>query len=436
MIRLWPRSLLGRNLALLAMLILLSQALLIGTFAVFVQRPKIDDAASLVAAQIMLTDRLLSTFTDEERRRALRQMDSVPDAEMAASGIRLQPPSGYRMRRFFARLQARLPPDALVRWESGANHRLWVRLHAGAQAVWVPLPMTPAVDTSLPWSIICLLLSLAALPTLGAYLIQRRVQRPLESLARAAKTVESGAWPDPVPVEGPLELTTVAEAFNRMVRGLAGMEAARAEMLAGISHDIRTPLTKLRMAIAAPEAFDAPAASAERFVEEIDAIVQQFIDFARGSQNEAAVPGDINALIEQLAADYAGLGHPFELALQPLPRLAYRPVAMQRALMNLMQNAMIHGRTGLSVSTHEEAGFAVIAVADRGPGVAEPILPFIKQPFRRGDDAAGAKTGTGLGLAIADRIVREHGGRLDLAGRPGGGLAATLRLPASGQIAP
>jgi two-component system osmolarity sensor histidine kinase EnvZ len=436
MMRLWPRSLLGRNVLLLSILILAGEALLIGTFAAFVQKPRIDDAASLVASQIMLANRLLNAFPENERRQTLRQMQSVPDAAMAASGIRLRLATGYRMHRFFADLEARLPHDALVRWESGANHRLWVRLPVGAEAVWIPLPMTPAVDTSLSWSLVCLLLTLAALPALGAWLIQRRVQRPLQRLAQAAKSIESGVWPEAVPIEGALELSTVAEAFNRMTRSLSEMEAARAEMLAGISHDIRTPLTKLRMAIAAPESFDAPLASAERYVEEIDAIVQQFIDFARGSGNEAAAPGDINRLIEQLAGDYAGLGHPFALTLGALPPLAYRPVGMQRLLMNLMQNATVHGRVGLSIDTREEAGCAVITVADRGPGVDDAALRLIKQPFRRGagadhNDVGHAKAGSGLGLAIAERIVRDHGGRLDLTRRPGGGLAATIRLPAA-----
>jgi two-component system osmolarity sensor histidine kinase EnvZ len=231
-----------------------------------------------------------------------------------------------------------------------------------------------------------------------------------------------------VSLEGPTELRTVAGAFNDMLTSLKDMEETRAEMLAGISHDIRTPLTKLHMAVAAPESFEAPGASAQRFVAEIDAIVQQFIDFARGWDSEPAVPGDLNGLIAQLAADYMGLGHSFELALAPLGTVRFRPVSMQRMLMNVMHNAVIYGRVGLRVRSRIETGFVILTVEDAGPGVPEAMLLVLTQPFRRGDQAHH-KTGTGLGLAIAERIARQHGGRLELASRAGGGLAVTMYLP-------
>ncbi|ETN86649.1 ATPase/histidine kinase/DNA gyrase B/HSP90 domain protein [Necator americanus] len=213
-----------------------------------------------------------------------------------------------------------------------------------------------------------------------------------------------------------------------MVASLAEMDATRTEMLAGISHDIRTPLTKLRMAIAAPEAFEAPSASAEHFIAEIDVIVEQFIDFARSRDSEPVVPGDLNALVDQLAADYVGLGYIFQTSLAPLPVVKFRPVGMQRVLMNLMHNAVIHGRIGLAVRTWTEPGYVVLSVEDEGPGVPEAQLPLLKQPFRR-IPSPGRAGGTGLGLAIAERIIRWHGGKLDLSLRAEGGLAATLRLP-------
>jgi two-component system osmolarity sensor histidine kinase EnvZ len=213
-----------------------------------------------------------------------------------------------------------------------------------------------------------------------------------------------------------------------MASTLQGLEATRAEMLAGISHDIRTPLTKLRMAISAPESFDSPVTCAERFIEEIDAIVQQFIDFARGWDGEPSTPGDLNALIEQLAADYAGLGHRFELSLAALPPIAFRPVGMQRLLMNLMHNAVVHGRIGLAVRTGMARGIVTITIEDQGPGVPDEVLSMLKQPFRRGTDA-DQKSGTGLGLAIADRIAQQHDGTLDLSRNTPHGLKIDMQFP-------
>jgi two-component system osmolarity sensor histidine kinase EnvZ len=429
MMQIWPRSLLGRNVMLLITLVLASQVCAFLVFLMFIQKPRVDNAASLVASQIVLVDRLLSAIPQAQRQNTLVKMKGVSDADMASLPIHWQHPNGYIMRRFISRLVAQLPPGVEVRWEEeGPEQRFWVRLRAADTYYWIVLPAVPSEGHLDTWTVISLLFILAAFPILGAYLIHRRIEGPLRRLARAAASVENGAWPEPVPVEGPLELATVAVAFNRMMAALAETEATRAEMLAGISHDIRTPLTKLRMAIAVPEAFDAPIATAGRFIEEIDLIVQQFIDFARGGDSEVAVPGDLNALIEQLAGDYAGLGHPFELMLEPLPSISFRPVSIQRVLMNLMQNAVIYGRVGLRVRTWTDAGFAVVSVEDGGPGVAPALLPLMKQPFRRGSHV-NQKGGTGLGLAIAERIARQHGGRLDLRLRHDGGMAVDLRLP-------
>jgi len=176
-----------------------------------------------------------------------------------------------------------------------------------------------------------------------------------------------------------------------------------------------------------PDLAEAPLA-AERYIDEIDAIVQQFIDYARGGDGEAYSEVDLNAMIDQLAADFIGLGQTFAVSVQPLPLLEIRPVSMLRLLVNLMQNAARYGRVGLEVRTWEDAAGIHVMVADRGPGVDASLLPLLKQPFRRGDQASQA--GTGLGLAIASRIAQQHGGRLELSLRDGGGFEAELRLPA------
>jgi two-component system osmolarity sensor histidine kinase EnvZ len=424
----WPRSLLARNVILLIAVVLASQISIMAVYLAFIQKPRIDDAASLITSQILAVDRLLSALPEAERSRELLEMNGAPQDALPLAQSRGFFPPDYTTRMFFTSLAARLPPDVQIRWEHIGEHRIWVRLNVAGTYDWVMLRATPAVSHILPWSLICLLLTVATFPALGAYLIHRPVESALRRFARAAATIERGEWPDAVPVAGPLELATVAESFNRMVSVLADLEATRAEMLAGISHDIRTPLTKLRMAIAAPEAFDAPVASAERFVEEIDVIVQQFIDFARGWHSEAAVPCDLNALIREVAADYAGLGHPFELKLEPLPPISFRPVSVQRLLMNLMQNAVLHGHVGLSVRTGAEPGFALLTVEDKGPGVPDALFPLIRQPFRRGTQA-GSKGGTGLGLAIAERIACQHGGRLEFSANHPNGLVVTVRLP-------
>ncbi|CAB3783626.1 Osmolarity sensor protein EnvZ [Paraburkholderia caffeinitolerans] len=424
----WYRSLLVRNVLALIVLVLANQ-IFAGTVYVFlVQRPRIEEAASLVAAQIRTVSRLLAALPPAVREQQLLAINGVSQSEVPGASATDSQPPGMAARYFVARMSSELGAGEQMRFERGGAHRVWVRLRVDDAYYWMLLAGAPHGIPSLPWTLISLLLCIATVPPLVAFLIHRPVERLLMRLARAADTIEQGAWPEAVPVEGAHELAMVADAFNRMAASLQELETTRAQMLAGISHDIRTPLTKLRMVLLAPESVEAPADSAERFVEEIDMIVQQFIDFARGWDSETARRGDLNALIERLAADYVGLEYVFDLSLEPLPEFSFRPTGMQRLLMNLMHNAAVHGRNGLAVRTRMAGGYVTIDVEDQGPGVPAELLPLMKQPFRQGPQS-DQRSGSGLGLAIADRIARQHDGVLDLLPNRPHGLVARVRLP-------
>jgi two-component system osmolarity sensor histidine kinase EnvZ len=264
--------------------------------------------------------------------------------------------------------------------------------------------------------------------------IQRHLNRPLQQLTRAARRVSAGETPVPLPTDGPTEIATVSSAFNQMTQALQQAEATRALMLAGISHDIRTPLTKLRlsMAMAMPDGSDSSfVVAAESYLDQIETILQQFMDYAGSGEREQPEPGDLNALIERLAGDFAGLGHEFDLSLANLPALAYRPISMMRLLMNLMQNAIVYGGTGLAVRSWADGATVVVAVGDRGKGLSAQELEQLKAPFQRGHNARSHSGGTGLGLAIVERIARLHHGSLAFHAREGGGLEVWVVLPVS-----
>lgn len=425
MLKLWPKSMLGRNLAVLIPMVALCQSASFAIWIFLVQYPRIDDGAALVSSQIHMLDQLLASFPEPERAGKLHDMGAVPTRDLDDAVLHARLPAGLMLRAFLQRLQEKLPEQAQLRWGLESTRGLWVRLRPSDE-LWLPIPANGAEGHGLQ-NVFIILLIATAIPTLGAYWLHRSLEAPLGNLARAAAAIETGNWPAPVPVQGPQELAMVTEAFNRMATTLSESDAVRAEMLAGISHDLRTPLTKLRMVIAEPALFENAVGRAERFIEDIDAILGQFIDFARNTDTELAVPGDINALISRLAADYAGLGHPFVLDLQALPPIGFRPVSMQRLLMNLMQNAVHYGRTGLAVRTARDGGFVLVSVEDSGPGIPQENLAHIKRPFYRGSRVVAK--GAGLGLSIAERIARVHGGSLELWPIPAGGLAAQLRLP-------
>jgi two-component system, OmpR family, osmolarity sensor histidine kinase EnvZ len=217
-----------------------------------------------------------------------------------------------------------------------------------------------------------------------------------------------------------------------MTATLREADATRALMLAGISHDIRTPMTKLRLAMAMSPAVSRDAAftaSAQAYLDSIDTILQQFMDYAGSGAKETPVVGDVNELIRNLAADFAGLGHEFSLSLGEIEPFAFRPISAMRMLMNLMQNAVLYGVTGLEVRTCTDtrAHAVCVVIADRGRGLSGQDPEALKQPFKRGSSDDQPK-GTGLGLAIVERIARLHGGSLTLRAREGGGAEAVVML--------
>jgi two-component system osmolarity sensor histidine kinase EnvZ len=431
-----PRSLLARNIALLIVLVMLSQVCSIAVLLHYVQRPRVERTAAAFANYIALLDTLLEAVPDDARVALTQRLDgraSPPaDAEPAPPPSALYFYRTYQRNVFLNSLRQHLPAGTSVRWQSAGGDRLWIGVPLRGASYWIALPLPEDAQGRGIDAAILLSLALGGFAALTGYALQRHLNRPLRELTRAARRVSAGETPAPLPTDGPTEIAEVSGAFNQMTDALQQAEATRAVMLAGISHDIRTPLTKLRLALAM-----APKASgdggfvdaAESYLDQIDTIVQQFMDFAGSSEREAPQPGDLNALIDRLAGDFAGLGHEFELSLGELPPLVFRPIGMMRVLMNLMQNAVVYGRTGLAVRTWCDGKSAYAAVGDRGGGLTPQELEALKGPFQRGRNARAHSGGTGLGLAIVERIAKQHGGALQFHARDGGGLEVWVVLP-------
>ncbi|WP_084545575.1 ATP-binding protein [Cupriavidus malaysiensis] len=434
-----PRSLLARNIVPLVALLAFSQACSLAVLLRFVQRPRLERAADIFAGYVETLDAMLAAMPAGAAAATAAGLGAQPQAPPAAAP---QPtPSPLRLLRDYQRdvfldvLQRRLPPELLVRWQDNGDERVWIRLrHAGPAGApaWLPLPVIEDARAGGLTATVLMSAVLALLAALTGYWLQRHINRPLQELAHAARLLSAGQAPVALPTDGPTEIAQVSTAFNQMTQALQQAEATRSLMLAGISHDIRTPLTKLRlaMAMAIPRgADDSFVAAVEGYLDQIDTILQQFMDYAGSGEREPPETGDLNALVGRLAADFAGLGHEFELSLGALPPLPFRPVSLMRLLMNLMQNAIVYGKHGLAVRTWREGDRACIAICDRGSGLSAPELEALKAPFSRGRNAQGHAGGTGLGLAIVERIARLHGGTLHFRPRAGGGLEAVVALP-------
>jgi two-component system osmolarity sensor histidine kinase EnvZ len=270
-------------------------------------------------------------------------------------------------------------------------------------------------------------LGIALMALAVASLIQRRIHRPLKQIAEAARKLGEGGRPEPLPRYSSSELAALASQFNAMTENLDAMESSRAVMLAGISHDIRTPLTKLRLALELGQ--ESERKSVAHYIDQIDAIVGQFLDYGRIGTDEPSMVGDLNTLIWQIAGEFEERGQHFCMDLKPVPQMRFRPIAMLRTIRNLMDNAVKYGVEGFEVASFQDGSTVSIAIRDRGPGVRSGDTERLLQPFIRADEGRSIVGGTGLGLAIADRLVRLHGGKLFLVPRQGGGLEALIEMP-------
>jgi two-component system osmolarity sensor histidine kinase EnvZ len=217
-----------------------------------------------------------------------------------------------------------------------------------------------------------------------------------------------------------------------MSADLKQMDDERALLLAGVSHDLRTPLSRIRLGL---EMLGRPEDETLKNglvqdIEDIDLSINQFLDFARGVESEALVPAsDLNEQVRVVLERYQRAGKAVSARLGALPPVSLRPRAIQRLLVNLIENALRHGGgTGVEIVTMQSGGHVMLEVLDRGPGIPPADAERMLQPFTRLDAARGG-AGTGLGLAIVDRIARSHGGVAKLLPRDGGGLCARVAFP-------
>jgi two-component system osmolarity sensor histidine kinase EnvZ len=422
-------TLFWRSFLLIAALIVVSVLASFQILRVAEREPRARELARQAVSAVNLTRAALVNADPYRRRELLVEMNE-------REGIRIYPVTAAEALRGL-RPEGRLERVAeLVRAQLGAATRFaaardgmrgfWVSFFIDEDEFWVMLPrerFEPELGLGwVGWGAALLVLAL-----LGASFIAASLSRPLRELAGAARRVGRGETPPPLAEAGPRELATVSAAFNRMASDLEALERERAMVLAGISHDVRTPLSRLRLALEMSGAEPAAAQGMAVDIDEMDQVVGQFLEFARG-EDEARVPGELGALLAEVGEHYAKLGKRVQVHAAQVPAFPFAPQALRRALGNLVENALRHAGEPVEVECRREGAQVVVEVLDRGPGIPEHEAERLKRPFTRLDPARGGRGGSGLGLAIVERVARAHGGRLELLPRPGGGLAARLVL--------
>jgi signal transduction histidine kinase len=297
----------------------------------------------------------------------------------------------------------------------------WIRVSVGYEGD----TGTPALSDALIFQL------LTSLGLVGAVvmLAVRQATRPLQQLAQAADTLGRDLDAPPLAETGPAETRRAAQAFNHMQAKIKRLVSERARALAAVSHDLRTPLTRLRLRtelIDDDVLRDQMAADLESMAAMIDAT----LDYLRGLQTHEVVRAiDINALLESMTEDALLLGRCIHLEGQAHSPFNGRLSALRRALQNLIDNAFKYGH-GAHIRVQDSVACLRVTVEDEGPGIAPEHLTKVTEPYFRVDRARSqAGEGVGLGLSIAKDIALLHQGELQLANRPQGGLAATLALP-------
>jgi two-component system osmolarity sensor histidine kinase EnvZ len=333
---------------------------------------------------------------------------------------------------FARQMQAELGDDTEVRVRVQNPPALWVRT-ANLGPDWLIVPLYPhPLRGQRIWSVLGWFLAIGVLSTGAAWIFVRQLSAPLKRLVFAARQLGQGRSVRLPESDTPSEIAEVYRAFNQMAEDVEQGARERELMLAGVSHDLRTPLTRLRLSL---ELLHSDAELTEdmvRDIEDMDAILEQFLAFIRDGRDEPMEQVDLGALIHDLVAPYNQGKEQVRLCLEAMPALPLRRVSIKRLLTNLIENALRYGTDGVEVAAYVTgscgAPYVVLSVLDRGMGIDPAELAQLFNPFIRGDKARGGK-GAGLGLAIVKRIAALHGGSVELLNRSGGGVEARVCLP-------
>ena len=429
-----PRKLLSRIMLLIAILLAVSIYASLKIFDYFDREPRATTAA-LQAVTIVNYTRASLIASHENRRLALLSELSGREGVRVYSADFLEDieplPKDPFINLIAEKIRDRLGVETIITVNHYGIPGLWVSFNVELDDFWVVIPKIQ-VDRPFPWHWLGWGAVVGLLSLLGAYLITSRINKPLNLLVYAADRLRNGEPAPRLPEDDVNELGEVSRTFNEMADSLVRLDSERTLLLAGVSHDIRTPLARLRLAVEMlpDDNSNSMKAGMIEDIADMDNIIHQFLDFVRGVEGEPTRMMDINMLLNALAERQSRAGRDINLKLSSTYLIPLRPLAMQRLLDNLVNNAYSYSKGEVSVESIITAEKIIISVLDNGPGIPTEHAQRLLRPFERMDNARNKNEGgSGLGLAICNRIAKLHRGSLELINRPTGGLEARLSLP-------
>jgi two-component system osmolarity sensor histidine kinase EnvZ len=345
----------------------------------------------------------------------------VPTWNMPAS-VHLQEPTHHPLVELSRHLRENLPPGTRIAVDDLRPPQLWVLFPGKSNWVVVPVDVPPR-----PRFLIESISMLLAALILSVF-VSWQMQRPLSRVADAARAFGSGGRPEPVTVQGPRELRDLIGSFNDMMRRLNEAGDDQAVMLAGVAHDLKAPLTRLKLRASVLVA-ENERAGLIRDVDSLTNIVQQFLEFA-GQSAEAGPPVEVDDFLqEQFSASDSTETPLFTLDLRAGSSFTLPRTLLDRLVTNLVDNALEHGTPPVDIGTARHDGHWVISVRDHGPGIPDDRIAAAMKPFVRLDAARGGEGHCGLGLAIVARLAHDRGGRCHVRNHAQGGLEVRIELP-------
>ncbi|QYJ82275.1 two-component system sensor histidine kinase EnvZ [Shewanella aegiceratis] len=429
--RFLPRSAFSQTVLLIGSLLLVNQLVSYLSVAVYFIQPTYQQINQLIARQVNLL------FVDgvDVGREHLSMVDAlnakVRDDSMEIYNLKDAREAGVDRAAYYSLLSAQMSEHlggkAEVRIAQGKEFEIWIR-PPQAPSVWIKVPLTGFNEFGLS-PLTLYLMVIGALSVAGGWWFARKQNKPLKRLQKAAISVSRGDYPAPLPPSGSTEIIEVTNAFNQMSRSMQQLEQDRALLMAGISHDLRTPLTRIRLASEMMvEEDEYLKEGIVHDIEDMDAIINQFIAYIRQDQEANRELVQINDLLQDIAQAETNRDGEIVLALNECPEIPMQAVAVKRIISNLVENAFRYGNGWVRLSSSFDGRRVGFGVEDNGPGIPSDQIPKLFQPFTQGDSARGS-VGSGLGLAIIKRIVDRHQGQVVLTNRPEGGLHAQVWLP-------
>jgi two-component system osmolarity sensor histidine kinase EnvZ len=440
----WLKSgLFWRTFFLLAFLITASILAWFASFRVVERTPRAQQMAAQVISIVTITRAALTHSAPELRRELLFDLASnegIRIYPLEDTDIVAPPPDSELMQVLEANVKARLGKDTKFAGKVNDVAGFWVSFKIDDDEYWLRLDRERIEGVSniqwLGFGTAALTLSL-----LGAVFISRLINQPLSRIATATRAIAKGTWPAPLPERGPTEIRQANRSFNQMVADLNRVETDRAVILAGISHDLRTPLTRMQLEVEMAHLPDDARQGMQSDLAQMDAIIGQFLEYARPTDSTHGASVDLTALLTDCAREAERLTDVrVRSDIARHVNVFGNPTDLKRIVSNLIENARRYGKTPgtnvaeIDIACSSDGSQAIMEIADNGAGVPEKEMERLLRPFTRLDSARGQANGAGLGLAIVERVVKRHRGSLKLSNRTGGGLRVQVSLPVTGAL--